>query len=64
MKEGIKKTKGHRTAENGAYIEEMICSQEDDLGTQATPKQITDKLEFSHRSVYHIVKGATNNSKG
>jgi len=53
-KKGSGRPRSARTAENEAYVEEMICSQEDDPGTHATPRRIAEELEISHSSVCRI----------
>ena len=55
-KKGSGRPRSARTPENEAYVEEMICSQEDQPGTHETPRKIAEEIEISHSSVCRIVR--------
>jgi len=55
-KKGSGRPRSARTAENEAFVEEMICSQEEEPGTHASPREIARELEISHSSVRRIVE--------
>eukprot|EP00111_Clytia_hemisphaerica_P002908 TCONS_00008243-protein len=54
QKKGSGRPRSVRTAENEAFVEEMICLQEDEPGTHASPREIARELEISHSSVRRI----------
>ena len=43
-KKGSGRPRSARTTENESFVEEMICSQEDEPGTHASPREITREL--------------------
>ena len=44
------------TTENKKAVEEIICSQEDHLGTHVPPKDIAEGLKISQSSVRRMIK--------
>ena len=47
------------TLENQEAVEELICSQEDQLGIHLSPREIAEELNVSHTSVSRMVKQRT-----
>jgi len=45
-----------RTHENIQTVEELVCSQEDQLGTSKSPREIARETGMLHSSVRRIVK--------
>jgi len=56
QKPGSGRPKTARTEENIAAVHDMICSQEDKLGTSRSSHDITKELNIDARSVRRIAK--------
>ena len=52
-KTGSGRPKTARAVENVEHVAELICSQEDDPGTNKSTRQIAQDLQMSEKSVLH-----------